>query len=153
MLIIKIGGIKMPGIVEKIKEMWNPSDEYYEENEEIQETVTKEEPKLRSIGNNKIVNINSGAKVKVVLSRPEHFDEEIKNIADELLKMHTVVLNLEVTPKSESRRLVDFLSGIAYAINGKIKKVSTDTFVVTPSNVDIEGEDLLSEFENKGVYF
>lgn len=144
----------MPGIVEKIKEMWNPSDEYYEENEEAQQIVNKEEPKqLRSVSNGKIVSINSGAKVKVVLSRPEHFGEEIKNIADELLKMHTVVLNLEVTPKSESRRLVDFLSGIAYAIGGKIKKVSTDTFVVTPCNVDIEGEDLLSEFENKGVYF
>lgn len=144
----------MPGLVEKLKEMWNPADEYYEENEETQqETVNKEEPKLRSVGNGKIVSINSGAKVKVVLSRPEHFGEEIKNIADELLKMHTVVLNLEVTPKSESRRLVDFLSGIAYAIGGKIKKVSTDTFVVTPCNVDIEGEDLLSEFENKGVYF
>ena len=144
----------MPGIVEKLKEMWNPSDEYYEENEEAQQIVNKEEPKqLRSVSNGKIVSINSGAKVKVVLSRPEHFGEEIKNIADELLKMHTVVLNLEVTPKSESRRLVDFLSGIAYAIGGKIKKVSTDTFVVTPFNVDIEGEDLLSEFENKGVYF
>lgn len=143
----------MSGIVEKLKEMWNPSDEYYEENEEVQESVSKEEPKLRSVSNGKIVSINSGAKVKVVLSRPEHFGEEIKNIADELLKMHTVVLNLEVTPKSESRRLVDFLSGIAYAIGGKIKKVSTDTFVVTPCNVDIEGEDLLSEFENKGVYF
>ena len=143
----------MPGLVEKLKDMWNPTDEYYEENEETQETVNKEEPKLRSVGNGKIVSINSGAKVKVVLSRPEHFGEEIKNIADELLKMHTVVLNLEVTPKSESRRLVDFLSGIAYAIGGKIKKVSTDTFVVTPCNVDIEGEDLLSEFENKGVYF
>lgn len=144
----------MPGIVEKLKEMWNPSDEYYEENEGAQEIVNKEEPKqLRSVSNGKIVSINSGAKVKVVLSRPEHFGEEIKNIADELLKMHTVVLNLEVTPKSESRRLVDFLSGIAYAIGGKIKKVSTDTFVVTPCNVDIEGEDLLSEFENKGVYF
>ena len=144
----------MPGIVEKLKEMWNPSDEYYEENEEAQQIVNKEEPKqLRSVSNGKIVSINSGAKVKVVLSRPEHFGEEIKNIADELLKMHTVVLNLEVTPKSESRRLVDFLSGIAYAIGGKIKKVSTDNFVVTPCNVDIEGEDLLSEFENKGVYF
>ena len=144
----------MPGIVEKLKEMWNPSDEYYEENEEAKQIVNKEEPKqLRSVSNGKIVSINSGAKVKVVLSRPEHFGEEIKNIADELLKMHTVVLNLEVTPKSESRRLVDFLSGIAYAIGGKIKKVSTDTFVVTPCNVDIEGEDLLSEFENKGVYF
>ena len=144
----------MPGIVEKLKEMWNPSDEYYDENEEALQIVNKEEPKqLRSVSNGKIVSINSGAKVKVVLSRPEHFGEEIKNIADELLKMHTVVLNLEVTPKSESRRLVDFLSGIAYAIGGKIKKVSTDTFVVTPCNVDIEGEDLLSEFENKGVYF
>ena len=143
----------MPGLIEKFKEMWNPSEEYYDTEGENNDSIQEKEEFKRTESNNKVVNINSNAKLKVVLSRPEHFGEEIKNIADDLLKMRTVVLNLEVTPKSESRRLVDFLSGIAYAIGGKIKKVSTDTFVVTPCNVDIQGEDLLSEFESKGVYF
>ncbi len=145
----------MTGLMEKIKEMWNPAEEEYDE--EIEETgessFRQYEPEVKTVSHGKVVSINTGSKLKVVLSRPEHFGEEIKNIADDLLKKHTVVLNLEVTPKSESRRLVDFLSGIAYAIGGKIKKVSTDTFVVTPNNVDIQGEDLLSEFESKGVYF
>ena len=143
----------MAGLIEKFKEMWNPSEEYYDTEGENNDSIQEKEEFKRTESNNKVVNINSNAKLKVVLSRPEHFGEEIKNIADDLLKMRTVVLNLEVTPKSESRRLVDFLSGIAYAIGGKIKKVSTDTFVVTPCNVDIQGEDLLSEFESKGVYF
>lgn len=136
----------MTGLVEKIKEMWTPNEEF--EEEEIIENEHGEKDR-------KVVSIDgkNASKLKVVLSRPERFGDEIKNIADELLKSHTVVLNLEVTPKSESRRLVDFLSGIAYAIGGKLKKVSNDTFVITPRNVDIEGEDIVSEFENKGVYF
>ena len=142
----------MAGLIEKFKEMWNPSEEYYDTEGDNNEAIQEKE-EFKKTENNKVVSINSNARLKVVLSRPEHFGEEIKNIADDLLKMRTVVLNLEVTPKSESRRLVDFLSGIAYAIGGKIKKVSTDTFVVTPRNVDIQGEDLLSEFESKGVYF
>ena len=145
----------MAGLIEKFKEMWNPSEDYYSDTEGAEtENAFQEKEDFKKLDNSgKVVNINPVSKLKVVLSRPEHFGEEIKNIADDLLKMRTVVLNLEVTPKSESRRLVDFLSGIAYAIGGKIKKVSTDTFVVTPRNVDIEGEDLLSEFESKGVYF
>jgi len=142
----------MSGIIEKFKEMWNPSEEYDQDVKE-EETPYQEHSESKKNDTGKVVSINSHSKLKVILSRPERFGEEIKNIADDLLKMHPVVLNLEVTPKSESRRLVDFLSGIAYAIGGKIKKVSSDTFVVTPCNVDIEGEDLLSEFENQGVYF
>ena len=116
----------MSGLIEKIKEMWNPAeDEYDEEGEEMEENLVYDEE--RKFKSGKVVNINSGSKLKVVLCRPEHFGEEIKNIADELLKTHTVVLNLEVTPKSESRRLVDFLIGIAYAIGGKIKIVSVQT--------------------------
>ncbi len=142
----------MSGIIEKFKEMWNPSEEYEQDVKEEEVSYQSQvEPKKNDTG--KVVSINSHSKLKVILSRPERFGEEIKNIADDLLKMHPVVLNLEVTPKSESRRLVDFLSGIAYAIGGKIKKVSSDTFVVTPCNVDIEGEDLLSEVESQGVYF
>ena len=72
---------------------------------------------------------------------------------DELLKRHTVVLNLEKTEKEVSRRIVDFLSGVAYANNGKIKRVATNTFIITPYNVDLTGDDVLDELENNGLYF
>ena len=52
-----------------------------------------------------------------------------------------------------SRRLVDFLSGVAYANSGQIKRVAASTFIITPYNVDIMGADLLDELENNGVYF
>ena len=62
-----------------------------------------------------------------------------------------VVLNLEGTNKDVARRLVDFLSGVAYAGDGKIKKVSTNTYIITPYSVDLMG-DLIDELENNGLY-
>ena len=69
------------------------------------------------------------------------------------MKRHTVVLNLEKTEKDVSRRVVDFLSGVAYANNGKIKRIATNTFIITPYNVDLTGDDVLDELENSGLYF
>ena len=88
---------------------------------------------------------------KVVLVKPERFDDAAA-IADQLNAKRTVVLNLESTNKEVSRRLIDFLSGVAYANNGQIKRVATSTFIITPYNVDIMG-DLLDELENNGVFF
>ena len=59
---------------------------------------------------------------------------------------------LYATGKEISRRLIDFLSGVAYANNGQIKRVATSTFIITPYNVDIMG-DLIGELENNGVFF
>ena len=100
---------------------------------------------------NKVVNINSAMQLQVVLVKPEHF-EDASTIADHLNAKRTVVLNLESTSKEVSRRLVDFLSGVAYANNGQIKRVANSTFIITPYNVDIMG-DLLDELENNGVFF
>ncbi len=149
----------MSGLVEKFKEMWAPADDYYEdEYEEQEENYEENNSRLkykerRNNAGNRVVSIHATAKLKVILTKPERFGEDVKNIADELLKMHTIVLNLEDVVKTESRRIIDFLSGVAYANGGKIKKVSTDTFVVTPCNVDLEGDDVLGELENHGVYF
>ena len=88
---------------------------------------------------------------QVVLVKPERFDDA-SSIADQLNAKHTVVLNLESASKEVSRRLIDFLSGVAYANNGQIKRVATSTFIITPYNVDIMG-DLLDELENNGVFF
>jgi cell division inhibitor SepF len=102
---------------------------------------------------NKVVNISATAKLSVALFKPERFGEETRNIADELIKTHIVVLNLENTNKDMARRIIDFLSGVAYANRGKIKKVATSTFIIIPNNVDLTGDDLLDELEHSGVYF
>ena len=73
-------------------------------------------------------------------------------VADHLNAKRTVVLNLESTSKDIARRLIDFLSGVAYANNGQIKRVAASTFIITPYNVDIMG-DLLDELESSGVFF
>ena len=70
------------------------------------------------------MNIHAKAQLQVVLFKPVSFGEETRTIADELIKRHTVVLNLENTEKETSRRIVDFLSGVAYANNGKIKRIA-----------------------------
>lgn len=170
----------MAGFVQKFKDMWNqPDDEYdyeVEGDEEYSDSSAAEERTearererdreaeresslrksttsiTRSVNNSKVVNIHATAQLQVVIAKPEHFGEETRTVADELLKMHTVVLNLETTDKAVSRRIIDFLSGVAFANGGKIKKIATNTFIITPYNVDLTGEDVMDELESSGVY-
>ena len=100
---------------------------------------------------NKVVNIRAATQLQVVLVKPESF-EDASAIADHLCEKRTVVLNLESTNKEIARRLLDFLSGVAYASEGKINKVAISTYISTPYNVDILG-DLIDELENNGLYF
>ncbi len=159
--------LKMAGFVDKFKRMWDAPDDEYEYDEYGYADDGAEEPEeyeersgrrneavdYTSRGRSKVVNINATAKLQVAIFKPERFGEETRTIADELINTHTVVLNLEDTNKDMSRRIIDFLSGVAYAHNGKIKKVATSTFIIIPNNVDLTGDDLLDELENSGVYF
>lgn len=111
----------------------------------------EEEEPAEGSKKNKVVNIHATTQLKVVLVKPERF-EDASTIADHLNNKRTVVLNLESTNKEVSRRLVDFLSGVAYANNGQIKRVANSTFIITPYNVDIMG-DLLDELENNGAFY
>jgi cell division inhibitor SepF len=99
----------------------------------------------------KVVNINASTQLQVVLVKPERF-ESAAEIADHLRDKRTVVMNLEQTNKDVSRRLIDFLSGVAYAQDGKIKRIANNTYIITPYNVDLMG-DLVGELENNGLYF
>ena len=101
--------------------------------------------------NGKVVNIHATAQLQVVLVKPERFDDA-STVADHLNAKRTVVLNLESANKDVARRILDFLSGVAYANDGQIKKVANCTFIITPYNVGIMG-DLLDELENNGLYF
>lgn len=104
----------------------------------------------RTPGGSKVVNIHTTAQMQVVLVKPDRFDN-VSDIAEHLRSKHAVVLNLEATNKDVARRLVDFLSGCAYALDGKIKKIAISTYIITPYNVDIVG-DLIDELENNGLY-
>ena len=130
------------GILDELKKLTHPYDDEDEEYEDF------EEPRERR---NKVVNIHATTQLKVVLVKPDRF-ENASEIADQLKDKRTVVLNLESTNKDVARRLIDFLSGVAYAGEGKIKKVAANTYIITPYHVELEG-DLIDELENNGLYF
>lgn len=162
----------MAGFVDKLQRMWNPpeeeydDDDYYDEEEEYEEESGSSDdrgyqkneiqpaPSLfrRS---NKIVNMNQHQKpqLQVVVFKPMSFGEDTSEIAHALMNKSAVVLNLERTAKDESRRILDFLSGVAFAQGGKISHIATATFIITPYNVDLTGDEVFDEFENSGVYF
>lgn len=83
----------------------------------------------------------SGSSLELKVVKPERFDN-VPQIANHLLNRRTVVLNLEETNKETARRLLDFLSGVAYSINGNLKRVANNTYVITPCNVDVSGDQL-----------
>ncbi len=99
----------------------------------------------------RVVDVRTTAMLQVVLVKPDKF-EDARAIADHLNDKRTVVLNLEAASKDVSRRLVDLLNGVAYANGGQLKKVSTNTYIITPYNVNVSG-DLIDELENTGVFF
>ena len=123
------------------------------ERRERTERVSRSDPPVseEERRSNKVVNIRAATQLQVVLVKPDKF-EDASAIADHLREKRTVVLNLESTNKEIARRLLDFLSGVAYAQEGKIKKVAISTYIITPYNVDILG-DLIDELENNGLYF
>ena len=90
--------------------------------------------------------------LQVVLVKPERFDE-VTTIADHLNEGKTVVLNLEETPREIQRRIVDFLSGAAYANGGNMRKVAKNTFIIVARGVDVMGELMLEDFEDGKIYF
>ena len=143
--------------IDELKKLTHPYEDEDEEFEDFEEPARSsrdafEDRRVKvEDRRNKVVNIHATTQLKVVLVKPERF-ENASEIADHLKDKRTVVLNLESTNKDIARRLIDFLSGVAYAGEGKIKKVAANTYMITPYHVDIEG-DLIDELENNGLYF
>ncbi|MCX7842783.1 MAG: cell division protein SepF [Clostridia bacterium] len=134
---------------------WEEEEEIIEEEEE-----TRDEPRQQNYINtglasmkskqNKVVNIHSASQLKVVIMQPESI-EEAKDVCDHLKNKKPIVVNLEDIEKESAQRIVDFLSGSVYALDGHIQKVAGSILLVTPNNVDIMG-DFKEELKNKGVF-
>ncbi|MEE0927811.1 MAG: cell division protein SepF [Acutalibacteraceae bacterium] len=127
--------------------------------DEVEETTATEEPEAQPRVKREPVRRSSDRRnapsantaMKVVIVRPEVFDE-VAGIADHLVQGKTVVLNLETANKDISRRIVDFMSGAAYALGCKLKKIANNTFIIVPSNTDIAGELMLDDFDEQNYY-
>ncbi len=141
--------------IDELKRLARPyedePEDTYEEDFAPVTAAPKESGRDSERRSNKVVNIHTTTQLQVVLVKPERF-ENASEIADHLRDKRTVVLNLESTDKNIARRLIDFLSGVAYANEGTIKKVALNTYIITPYNVEILG-DLIDELENNGLYF
>ena len=96
-----------------------------------------------------VLNMNSSGKQEVVLFHAKAFDDAAK-AADELCKRKAVILNMENVDKALTRRVVDFLSGSVYALDGRVKKVAQSTYLFCPRNMDVVGdlENLRSEADS-----
>ncbi len=155
------------GLMDELRKLTHPYSEQEDEFDDYDDEPLEEEPApapaprrsfTRSAASeapkgpaNRVVNINATTQMQVVLVKPDRFDQ-VSEIADHLRDKQALVLNLEATNKDVARRLVDFLSGCAYALDGKIKKVAISTYLITPYNVDVVG-DLTEELESAGMYF
>jgi len=100
-----------------------------------------ETPRERDMGTSAPIGGNggislSGQNIRMKIVRPKVFGDG-SQIARFLLNKCTIFLNLENTNKETARRLIDFLSGVAFSIDGTIKKVANNAYVITPSNVDV----------------
>lgn len=86
-----------------------------------------------------VVNLHTQRQVQVVLAEPKSYDE-VQDIADNLKNQRTVIVNLEKTDADLSRRVIDFMSGTTYALNGSLQKVGKNIFLFVPNNVEITNE-------------
>lgn len=105
-----------------------------------------------SDGRNREVKIAATTTLQIVLTRPSDFGE-VKSIGDEINQQKTVLLNLETVKSEDAKRILDFISGVAYANGAVIKMMAQKTFAIMPHNVSFQGVDLMSELENNGYSF
>ena len=98
------------------------------------------------------VGLNSLNNLELKIVNPERYDS-VRQIADHLLNRRTVVLNLESASKEDARRMVDFLSGVVYSINGDIKRINSgNTFILAPNNVDMSTEQQINQQAGRGMF-
>ena len=141
-----------------VSKFWNlfgleQEDEYDEDidNEDIeQEDDEEEEEEDRKLfgRRNKVVNMPQNNQVKMVISQPTTF-EQSEEICQYLKERKSCIVNLEYVNKDVARRVVDFISGGVYALNGHIQKISNSIFLIAPANYDIANEMGREEVKSK----
>lgn len=126
-------------------------DDVYDNEEEFEEPAKGDSRSVfgkKSSG--KVLNLNSNSNTKVVVISPHNINDA-KEICDHLRSNRSIVMNVEDIETQTAQRIVDFLSGAVYSLDGNIQKVSSGIFLATPNSVDILG-DIREDLHNKGVF-
>ena len=97
---------------------------------------------------NKVVGMPGVQQVKVIISQPNSF-EQSEEICEHLKEKKSIIVNLEYVNKDVARRIIDFISGAVYALDGNIQKISNSIFLVAPYNYEITNEILKDDIKNK----
>ena len=126
-----------------------PEEEEELENYDYEEIEEEEEEEKKLFGRkNKVVNMPQANQIKMVISQPTTF-EQSEEICQYLKERKSCIVNLEYVNKDVARRIVDFISGGVYALNGHIQKISNSIFLIAPANYDIANEMGREEVKSK----
>lgn len=138
----------------KLRSWFFLDDDYIEEEEEyateeVKETAPPVKNEIKK--KNNIVSITSVQKSsKLIIVQPKFFTES-PDIAEHIKNRRAVVINLQQTDRVEARRIIDFIGGTVYALEGEIQKIGSDIFLCTPDNVEVTGaisEELSEKFDD-----
>lgn len=136
-------------IVDNLKSWMHPEDEDEDEDEDMTSAWTSSEKGNFHDSERKEINIRTNTQLKVIVAQPKKL-EDIPDIADDLKRSMTLVLNVETLDRDLARRILDILSGVAYALDANITRIASNTYMILPFNVEFEGG-LMDELENSGV--
>ncbi len=139
------------GFMKSFSNLFKPDDEYVDDSEYTEEEYEDEAPVRETrTASRPAGSASSNASLEMKIIKPERY-EDVTGIAQHLLHRRTVVLNLESTNKETIRRIIDFLSGVAFAIGGNLNRVANSTYVITPKNVELSDDQKDTSAEEKTV--
>jgi len=129
----------MMSLGDKFRNFFNMEDQYEYMEVPVEEEQQPPVPEKKK-NNKNVVSLSAvqQSNSKVVLCEPQSYDE-VQEIADNILSKRSIVINLQQVDSYQAKRIVDFLSGTVYAVNGDIQKLGLATFLCTPENVDVSG--------------
>ena len=139
-----------------VNKMWkilgveNEDEEYLDDYDSIDTPVEDREFTLNTSNSkkNKVVGMPGVQQVKVIISQPNSF-EQSEEICEHLKEKKSIIVNLEYVNKDVARRIIDFISGAVYALDGNIQKISNSIFLVAPYNYEITNEILKDDIKSK----
>lgn len=126
-----------------------PPDAEGERDESLGEDERAQQAKPKK-GRGQVVSLHAQRQVRVVVLEPTSF-ENVQYIADNLKNRRPVIINLEQSEPDLAKRVVDFVMGVTYALNGSMQKVGKGIFLSVPSNIEIDG-DLKEQLNEKGIF-
>lgn len=137
---------------------YDDEEEYVNDDEELDEyesLMDKRSFKSYSGGkkyegpSSKVVNFQASVQMEVVVIQPLAYDEA-QIICDHIKSKRPVVLNLDKMDRAIAQRIMDFVSGSCYTLNGNLQRITNNIFIIAPENVDIAG-DFREELKSNGI--